>query len=153
MNPQENIKRNNYSVVEIGSSELWKGYTTTKVNSLPGMEIPGKFFLNDVLALTSMEISINYMPAGGKVPFLHKHKSHEEVYLFLKGQGQFLIDGEVVPIKEGTVIKVNPEAIRTWRNNSSEDLYYLVIQATAGTLTSPGTDDGIKTEGKPVWPA
>lgn len=153
MNPNSSAQQNNFSVVEVGSSDLWKGYTTTKVNSLPGMEIPGKFFLNDVLALSSMEISINCLPAGGKVPFFHKHKSHEEVYLFLKGQGQFLIDGEIIPIKEGTAIKVNPEGIRTWRNNSNEDLYYLVIQATAGSLTSSGTDDGIKTEGKPVWPA
>lgn len=153
MNPQSTAKNNHYSVVEIGSSDLWKSYTTNKVNALPGMEIPGKFFLNDSLALTSMEISINCIPAGGKVPFLHKHKSHEEVYLFLKGQGQFLIDGEIIPIKEGTAIKVSPEGVRSWRNNSSEDLYYLVIQATAGSLTSSGTDDGIKIEGKPIWPA
>ncbi len=152
MNPKSSNKSTNFNVLEIGESSLWKNYTTNKVNSLPGMEIPGKFFLNEPLALTSMEISINCLPAGGKVPFLHKHKSHEEVYLFLKGKGQFLVDETIIPIQEGTAIKVNPEGIRSWRNNSTEDLYYLVIQATSNSLTSSGTDDGIKTEGKPVWP-
>lgn len=152
MNPETKANKNNYSVVEMGSNDLWKQYTTTKVNSLPGLEIQGKFFLNEPLALTGMEISINYMPAGGKVPFSHKHKSHEEVYLFIKGKGQFLIDGEIIPIQEGTAIKVKPDGIRSWRNNSTEGLYYLVIQATEGSLIASGTDDGIKTEGKPVWP-
>lgn len=152
MNPSANASTTNFSVLELGREELWKSYSTDKVNSLPGMRIPGKFFLNDVLGLTSMEISVNCLPAGVKVPFLHKHQTHEEVYLFLKGTGEFQVDGKIIPIGEGTAIKVNPEGIRSWRNNSTEDLYYLVIQATMNSLTSSGTDDGVKIEGKVIWP-
>jgi mannose-6-phosphate isomerase-like protein (cupin superfamily) len=152
MNPSVKINKTNFSVLEMGNEGLWKSYSTDKVNSLPGMTIPGKFFLNDVLGLTGMEISVNCLPAGMKVPFLHKHQTHEEVYLFLKGEGEFQVDGEIIPIKEGTVIKVDPAGARSWRNNSTVDLYYLVIQATINSLHSPGTDDGVKIEGKVVWP-
>lgn len=151
MNPSSKINKGNFSVVEMGSEALWKSYSTDKVNSLPGMTIPGKFFLNEVLGLTGMEISVNCLPAGGKVPFLHKHQTHEEVYMFLKGEGEFQVDGEIVPIKEGTVIKVDPAGVRSWRNNSTSDLYYLVIQAQKDSLKLSGSDDGVKVDGKVNW--
>lgn len=151
MNPSVKMNNTNFSVLEMGNESLWKNFSTDKVNSLPGMTIPGKFFLNDVLGLTGMEISVNCLPAGMKVPFLHKHQTHEEVYLFLKGEGEFQVDGEIIPIREGTVIKVDPAGVRSWRNNSTVDLYYLVIQSTVNSLKSSGTDDGVKVEGKVVW--
>lgn len=145
------IGNTNFSVVDLGEQELWNKYSTDRINSLPGMTIPGKYFLQDVLGLTSMEISINCLPAGAKVPFLHKHQTHEEVYMFLKGEGEFQVDGEIIKVRAGTVIKVTPSGVRSWRNNSNSDLYYLVLQATENSLKSTGSDDGIKVDGKVIW--
>jgi len=47
----------------------------------------GKVFLHDALELTSCEISLNCVPKGFKLPFNHKHKQNEEVYIVLKGKG------------------------------------------------------------------
>lgn len=152
MNPTAKTQGSHFTVAELGAPEAWKGYTA-EVASLPGVQVPGKFFLHPVLGLTGMEVSINCLPAGAKVPFYHAHRRHEELYLFLRGRGQFQVDGEVIEIREGTVIRVSTPGERTWRNNSSEDLHYIVIQAPEGGLASPGTEDGVAVQRKVAWPA
>lgn len=116
-----------------------------------GKRARGKLFLQEILGLSGLEISINVLPAGKGVPFYHKHKENEEVYMFVKGSGQFQVDGEVIPIQEGTVIRVSPDGARTWRNNSSEDLFYIVIQGKEHSLTSSTISDGIPLPDKVEW--
>ena len=152
MNPTETRSGANYTAADLGAAGAWKGYTA-EVASLPGVTIPGKFFLHPLLGLTGMEVSVNCLPAGMKVPFYHTHREHEELYVFLKGRGQFQVDGEVIEIREGTVLRVAPAGERTWRNNSQDDLYYLVIQAPQAGLKSPGTEDGVTVQRKVAWPA
>ena len=38
--------------------------------------------LHDSLSLTGAEISVNNLPAGAGVPFVHSHKKNEEIYIF-----------------------------------------------------------------------
>ena len=52
--------------------------------------------LHDKLSLTGAEISINNLPAGACVPFVHAHKNNEEIYAVLSGKGKAVIDGETV---------------------------------------------------------
>lgn len=54
--------------------------------------------LHDKLALTGAEISINNLPAGTCVPFIHCHKNNEEIYVILSGKGKAVIDGEVIEL-------------------------------------------------------
>jgi mannose-6-phosphate isomerase-like protein (cupin superfamily) len=114
-------------------------------------KVRGKLFLKEILGLSAMQISLNKLPAGVAVPFLHRHKQNEEVYLFIKGQGQMQIDNESIDVKEGTVIRVSPDGNRTWRNNSSEDLYYVVIQAKEGSLEQETFEDGVASDESPCW--
>jgi len=152
MNPSASGQGKHYSVAELGPVEAWKGYTA-EVASLPGIKVPGKCFLHPVLGLTGMEISVNCLPAGVKLPFYHTHQAHEEIYLFLKGHGQFQVDGDIIEIREGTTLRVAPAGERTWRNNSQEDLYYIVIQAVQESLAAQGTEDGVTVQRKVSWPA
>lgn len=151
MNPSANEQGKNFSVAEIGGIDAWKSYTA-KIKALPGVEVSGKLFLNPILGLTGMEVSVNCLPAGVGVPFYHKHHSHEELYLFLKGRGQFQIDDKSIEIREGTALRVSPDGERTWRNNSTEDLFYIVIQATEFSIAADGTEDGYSVQRKVVWP-
>lgn len=41
--------------------------------------------LHDKLSLTGAEISVNNLPAGAGVPFVHSHKKNEEIYIILSG--------------------------------------------------------------------
>ena len=43
--------------------------------------------LHDSLALTGAEVSINHLPAGAGVPFVHSQKQNEEIYGILSGKG------------------------------------------------------------------
>lgn len=118
----------NFKTAEIGSiNEVGKSYEN------------GKAFLHDLLGLTSSEISVSVMPAGVKLPFNHKHKQNEEVYIFLKGEGSMTLDDEVVEVKEGTCIKVLPQVARTMEAKS--DLQYICVQAKANSLEQFGLGD------------
>ena len=44
--------------------------------------------LHDTLSLTGAEISINKLPAGANVPFIHSHKNNEEIYGIIAGTGR-----------------------------------------------------------------
>lgn len=102
----------------------------------------GKTFLHDALELTSCEISLNTVQKGFKVPFNHRHKQNEEVYIILKGEGKMIIDGEDVIVKEGSVVKVVPEASRTIENTSDKDFQFICVQAKANSLEQFGFGDG-----------
>lgn len=139
----------NHSVFEIGPMENL-GHYAFNSKLLPSA-IPGKKFLKDELDLTGMEVSFNIFPPGAAMPFYHRHREHEELYLFLKGRGQFQIDGKTIDVKEGTAIRVAPAGVRAWRNNSDQDLIYVVIQAKANSLLNGTIEDGAAVDQKITW--
>jgi mannose-6-phosphate isomerase-like protein (cupin superfamily) len=115
-------------------------------------ETEGKIFLNELLGLTGSEISINEMPPKTSMLFYHTHRLNEEVYVFLRGEGEFQIDGQVFPVGEGTVIRVAQEGERCWRNTSeTEGLLYIVTQARAGSYEGRAVSDGIGVQKKVSW--
>ena len=150
MSQPERLDGPNFSLVHLGETRELRQYQF-KHPARP-VATPGKVFLQELLGLTGTEISFSILPAGKSMPFHHKHRNNEEVYLFLRGQGQFQIDGEVHDVREGTAIRVSPEGVRTWRNNSTEDLFYVCIQAKAGSIEGGTTTDGVGVPGPVVWP-
>ncbi len=122
---------------------------TFKPSGLP--ELEGKVFLNQWLELTSCEISFNKLPAKKSIPFYHKHQRNEEIYIFLKGNGEFQVDDKIIPISEGVVIRVAPDGVRTFRNTSDEELYFIVIQARANTYEGNTIQDGIGIDKRVSW--
>jgi len=98
------------------------------------LRLEGKAFLKERIGLSSVEVSLNKDEPGTGMPFVHRHKNNEETYIFIGGKGEMLIDGERFPVGEGTVLSVQPQARRAWRNTGDEALYYVVIQAPANGL-------------------
>ncbi len=118
-------------------------YKTTqlgKIDELVNLE-NGKAFLHDALELTGCEISVNAVPKGFKVPFNHRHKQNEEVYIVLKGEGIITVDGEAVNVKEGSAVKIMPEASRTIENTSDGIFEFICVQAKSGSLEQFGLTD------------
>lgn len=142
----------NFNAVHLGPLAQLDQYTY-KHPALP-RETDGKVFLNQLLGMTSSEISINKLPPRTSMPFYHKHQLNEEIYIFLKGEGEFQIDGKVFQFSEGTVVRVAPEGERCWRNTSdTEDLYYVVVQARAGTYEGDTVADGVGVQKRVSWVA
>jgi mannose-6-phosphate isomerase-like protein (cupin superfamily) len=132
-----------------GPKEAWSQY------QLQPPEVPhpvaGKLFLRNLLGSAGMEMSLNVVPPGKAIPFLHRHEHNDEVYVVVGGRGQFLVDGESIDVEEGSVLRISPPAARAWRNHSEAPLYFLCIQHRADSVIQGGTLDGRKVEGTPVW--
>ena len=114
------------------------------------MGFHGKYFIGRELGLTGCEVSLNRLPAGKGMPFVHCHKKNEELYIVLAGSGTFYVDGEEFPVREGSLIRVAPEGERAWKAGG-EDLYFICIQAEAGSLSQATLEDGIRLKTKASW--
>lgn len=99
--------------------------------------------LHDALGLTGAEVSINVLPVGSGVPFVHAHKQNEEIYGILEGKGYAVIDDERVDLKEGDWMRVSPEARRQLFAADDQQIKYLCIQAKAGSLEGFTVDDAV----------
>ena len=53
----------------------------------------GRTELHEALSLTGAEVSINTLPAGASVPFVHSHKNNEEIYGVITGKEVLLLMG------------------------------------------------------------
>lgn len=102
--------------------------------------------LHDLLALTGAEISVNQLPAGVSVPFVHAHKQNEEIYGILAGKGKAVIDGETVTLAAGDWLRVAPAAKRQFFAAEGEGISYLCIQVKAGSLEGYTQGDAIIVE-------
>ena len=83
--------------------------------------------------------------------FLHTHKTHEELYFFLSGKGEFQVDGKIFPVAEGSVVRVAPAGLRSVRNKGTEPLVMLCVQYRGATFTSEDAADGVISDAKVVW--
>ena len=108
----------------------------------PGMEIQGKVFMGQTLQTTGAEISFQSFDPGKETGFLHTHQTHEELYIFVSGKGEFQVDGQVFPVGEGSVVRVAPEGKRSVRNNGTEPLIMICVQYKAQTFTAQDAADG-----------
>lgn len=90
--------------------------------------------LHEVLALTGAEISINSLPAGECVPFVHFHKNNEEIYGIISGNGKAIIDGEEIILTKGDWIKVSPTAKRQFFADKNSPITYICIQVKENSL-------------------
>lgn len=139
----------NFTAYETGLCKDWPAHTV----EVPGLgEIPGKHFLKGAVGLTSCEVSINSMAPGAGMPIYHKHQQNEEVYIFIQGKGQVQVDGEVIDVQEGTIVRIAPNGERIWRNNSTEPLLYIIIQAKENSLAQYGLGDATVPEKTVTWP-
>jgi mannose-6-phosphate isomerase-like protein (cupin superfamily) len=131
-----------------------EGWTQYRVEP-PEAPLParGKLFLRSRLDSAGLEVSLNVVQPGKGIPFLHKHRENDEVYVVVGGRGQFLVDGACIDVEEGSAIRCAPPAARAWRNNSDAPLYFLCIQYRADSVIEGGTRDGVRVDGKPAWPS
>ena len=125
-----------------------KNYQATSVGDI---QAKGRVTLHNELALTGSEISINELPPGVSVPFLHSHKRNEEVYIVVKGKGRFQVDGDEFDIAEGSVIRVDPAGARCITADSQSSIRYICIQTEAKSLVQFTEADGVILEAKPSW--
>ena len=129
----------NFTAVSVGKLSELSDYV---LELGPDVKIPGKVFGGAALGATGAEFSFQMFQPGAETGFLHTHKTHEELYFFLSGRGEFQVDGQVFPVGEGSVVRVAPDGRRSVRNNGTEPLVMLCLQYRGGTFTPDDASDG-----------
>lgn len=94
----------------------------------------GRTELHEKLGLTGAEISLNELPAGAGVPFVHSHKENEEIYGVLAGKGKAVIDGEDVSLSAGDWLRIAPAAKRQFFAAEDSGITYVCIQVKENSL-------------------
>ena len=112
-------------------------YTKTNIGN------EGRVELHEALSLTGAEISINKLPAGASVPFVHSHKTNEEVYGIISGKGKVIIDGEEIALNAGDWVRISPTAKRQFFAAEDEGISYVCIQTKENSLESFTANDAV----------
>lgn len=136
---QQIAEGTHFSALSTGSFSQLNDYVLPVA---PGMEIQGKVFMGQTLQTTGAEISFQSFAPGKETGFLHTHQTHEELYIFVSGKGEFQVDGQVFPVGEGSVVRVAPEGKRSVHNNGTEPLIMICVQYKAQTFTAQDAADG-----------
>ena len=114
-----------------------KNYTKTNIGN------EGRIELHEKLSLTGAEISINQLPAGASVPFVHSHKNNEEIYGILSGKGKAVIDNETIELTAGDWLRISPAAKRQFFASQESDITYVCIQVKENSLGGFTADDAV----------
>ncbi len=128
----------NFSTINIGQLNQLGEY---ELHLGPNVIIPGKVFGGAALHATGGDFSFQVFPTDTETGFLHTHKNHEELYFFLRGKGEFQVDGQVFSVEEGSVVRVAPAGKRSVRNNGTEPLVMLCVQYRGNTFTADDAAD------------
>ncbi|MDE6514527.1 MAG: cupin domain-containing protein [Bacteroidales bacterium] len=136
---QKTAEAANFTAIQLGKMAEIKDYV---LELGPDVKIPGKVFGGAALKATGGEFSFQVFQPGTETGFLHTHKTHEELYFFLGGSGEFQVDGQVFPVSEGSVVRVAPAGKRSVRNNGTAPLVMLCVQYRGNTFTAEDAADG-----------
>ena len=142
------IKNENVTAVDFGKLSNLNEFV---LELAPEVKIPGKVFGGALVGATGGDFSFQSFASGAETGFLHTHKTHEELYFFLSGKGEFQVDGAVFPITEGSVVRVAPNGKRSIRNNGAEPLVMLCVQYRGDTFTTEDATDGVILKEKVEW--
>lgn len=142
------VKTPNASAANFGKLSELDEYI---LNLSPEIRIPGKVFGGSVVNATGADFSFQTFAPNTETGFIHTHKSHEELYFFLSGKGEFQVDGQVFAVKEGSVVRVAPQGKRSIRNNGTQPLVMLCVQYRANTFTPDDANDADILQEKVLW--
>ena len=123
----------NYTAVSAGKFDNLNEFVLPMGN---GVEIKGKVFTGAALKATGMEMSLQTMAPGEASPFL---------YMIVKGEGEFTVDGETIQVSEGSLVRVAPAGKRAMRNTGKDNMVVMCIQYMADSFGASDTpaEDGI----------
>ena len=131
-----NVKKSEiFSSAELGDLSAFMQGRPGKAN---------KVFLRDQLELSGMEVSLTSYPAAYAMPFFHSHIQNEELYIVIRGEGQMQLDEKIIDLKEGSVVKVLPNAERIVKSAPNSELLFLCIQAKRDSLEQCNSEDGVR---------
>ncbi len=111
-------------------------------DNLPWLTSPRK-----KLELEAVALGLIKIPAGEGYTFTHSHREQEEVYTVISGSGILYIDGELLEINRGDIIRVAANARRALKAHTTGLFVICSGAVPAGFPRNPNSrymiDDGI----------
>jgi mannose-6-phosphate isomerase-like protein (cupin superfamily) len=127
----------------------WTIKTLEELTDVLG-DYPGEMRMSAASDLGNEQVAFTWrrMPAqtGGKGSYGHRHKTAEEIYFVASGTLQFKIEDEVMDVREGTIVRIAPQVVRSVWNEGPEDAVLIMCSVRTD---DPGEDAEI-VEG--FWP-
>ena len=114
----------NFKAVDFGKFSELGDY----VLAMGDFKLPGKVFGGLALGAKGSQFSFQIYAPGQEGGFYHSHKTHEELYFVLSGKGEYQVDGQNIPLQQGTVVRVSPDGKRAIHNNGTEPMVVLCVQ-------------------------
>jgi uncharacterized cupin superfamily protein len=71
-------------------------------------------FAGGALGLEKSGLSYQRLAPNFRMPFGHKHKTQEEVYVIVAGGGRVKLDDEIVDVREWDVLRVPSDTVRAF---------------------------------------
>jgi quercetin dioxygenase-like cupin family protein len=90
------------------------------------------------LELRAFGINVVEIPPGERIPEHDETgRDQEEVFYVLAGNPTLVIDGEDHPLRAGTFARLDPEHVRTVRNDGEEPAGVLIVSAPRSSGYEP----------------
>ena len=137
-----------YQVSEMCGLDEWREHFG---GFRPTTSRDGRRVVDHDLAMQYIGMTANAFEPGEEAGYWHTHDRIEELYVFLEGRGQMGLDGDVVDVGPGTVVRVGQGVWRTWRAapDSPGQLRWLCIRAGGHELPHL-PDDATRDEERPA---
>ena len=82
------------------------------------------------LGLASFGMNVAEIGPGESIPEHHElDRDHEEVFVVLAGTPTLVVDGQDQPLRPGSFARLDPEPVRTVRNDGAEVAQVLIVSA------------------------
>src|SRR6476469_3385628 len=124
------------------------GYTRIELTDAPDVlgDYPGEMrFLTGPLEAEQSALTYRRMPpgTGGRGSYGHRHKTQEELYLVVEGTLTFKVGDDVFEAPAGTAVRVAPETLRSFHNDSDADVVLVITSVKAESYDGEvETEDG-----------
>ncbi len=90
------------------------------------------------LGLVSFGMNMVDLPPGGSIPEHHElDRSQEEVFYVVSGTPTMVVDGVDNVLERGSFVRLDPEPVRTVRNDGTDVARVLIISAPTGSGYEP----------------
>jgi uncharacterized cupin superfamily protein len=87
-------------------------------------------FAGGALECEQLGLSYQRLAPNVRMPFGHRHKEQEEVYVVVEGGGKVKLGDDVVDVRQWDAVRVAPDTVRTFEAGP-DGLVLLALGATA----------------------
>lgn len=90
------------------------------------------------LGVASFGVNIVELPVGGSIPSHEEiDRAQEEIFYVIEGSPTITIDGSDHPLAPGTFVRLDPEPVRTVRNDGDGIARVMIVSAPTSSGYEP----------------